>query len=109
MPFVEVWHVDGVTRLAQLGREGFHSLGPPMSVVVQHKLGHGPLAFEGLMIQIYRTIRDDSLIQPCRAIPQSRTTTSPTGSSSPLQGRYGRSAIPCARPSSACCTSGQRP
>ena len=41
LPFIEVWHVDGVTCLAQLGREGFHSFCQPVSVVVQHKLGHG--------------------------------------------------------------------
>ncbi len=48
MPFVEVWHVDGVTSLAQFGREVFHSSGQPLSVVVQHKLGHGLLAFGSL-------------------------------------------------------------
>ncbi len=62
MPFVEVWQVNGVTRPAQFGREGLHSLGQPLSVVVQHKLGHGLLASEGVMIEKYRTIDNASLI-----------------------------------------------
>ena len=38
--------MDGVTRPALLVGEGFYPLGQPLSVVVQHDLGHCLLAFE---------------------------------------------------------------
>ena len=48
VPFVEVWHVDGVPCSAQFVREGLHPGGEPLSVVEQHDFGHGLLAFDSL-------------------------------------------------------------
>ena len=104
-PVVEVRGVHGVPRLPQLVGEG---AGTRASDPARGGTA-APQPCWLLDRSVSRTIQHFRLIQQCRAIARSRTTTCPTPSRCRRRPSCGRSPIRCGRRSSTSCSSGPRP